>query len=97
VAKPSVPFLDLDGLLTSIDPKGTFFAHDKIEGVVALDGGRTLVISNDSDFGLEGAISTAADGVSPPYALHAKITPAGVQDDGQFLVVHLNRLGRQHQ
>jgi Esterase-like activity of phytase len=89
--KPATPFLDVDGLLTSIDPAGTFFAHDKIEGVVALDGGRTVVISNDSDFGIDGALSTTADGISPPYALHAKITPAGVQDDGQFLVVHLKR------
>jgi Esterase-like activity of phytase len=88
-AKPATPFLDVDGLLTSIDPAGRFFAHDKIEGVVALDGGRTVVISNDSDFGIDGARSAAADGVSPPYTLHAKITPAGVQDDGQFLVVHL--------
>ena len=93
VAKPATPYLDLDALLTSIDPSGAFFAHDKIEGVVARDGGRTLVISNDSDFGIDGATSGAADGISPPYALHAKFTPAGVQDDGQFLVVHLNRLG----
>jgi hypothetical protein len=90
--KPATPYLDVDGLLTTIDPAGTFFAHDKLEGVVALDHGRTIVISNDSDFGIDGATSTAADGVSPPYALHAKVTPAGIQDDGQFLVVHLDQL-----
>ena len=90
--KPATPFLDVDGLLLSIDPAGKYFPHDKIEGVVAFDGGRTVVISNDSDFGIDGSTSTSTDGVSAPYALHAKINTAGVQDDGQFLVVHTDRL-----
>ena len=44
--------LDLGGLVSSLDPSGGFFGHDKIEGVTTLDGGRTIVVSNDSDFGI---------------------------------------------
>ena len=56
----------------ALDPTGGFFGHDKVEGVAAPDGGRTLVVSNDSDFGIDGVTNTA-----PPFQLHAKITPDG--------------------
>lgn len=80
-------FLDLNQLLADLDPAGGFFSHDKIEGVVVVDHGRTVVLSNDSDFGLDGVLKTA-----PPYQLVPKLSPAtGSQDDGEFLVLDLTR------
>ena len=80
--------LDVVGLLTAIDPQARVFGHDKIEGVAALNGGATLVLSNDSDFGISGSTGT----VPPGYQLVAKITPStGLQDDGEFLVIDLVR------
>ncbi|MEU8971493.1 esterase-like activity of phytase family protein [Streptomyces monashensis] len=83
------PYLDLGGLLTGLDPSGGFFGHDKIEGVATTDGGRTVVVSNDSDFGVDGV--SAATPV-PPYSLHAKTLPDGTQDDGEYLAVDTTRL-----
>jgi hypothetical protein len=82
------PYLDVAGLLTGLDPAARFFSHDKLEGVAALDGGRRVVISNDSDFGIDGVVGTAT-----PYRLRAKVSPVtGHQDDGEFLVVDTTRL-----
>ncbi len=82
------PYLDVTGLLTALDPAGRFFSHDKLEGVAALHGGGTVVISNDSDFGIDGVANSTT-----PYQLHAKVSPTtGKQDDGEFLVVDLARL-----
>jgi hypothetical protein len=70
-------------LLTGVDAQGHFFSHDKLEGMVALNAGATLVISNDSDFGIDGVTNSA-----PPFQLHAKTSPTtGQQDDGEFLVI----------
>jgi hypothetical protein len=80
-------YLDLGGFVTSLDPTGGFFGHDKIEGVAALDGGRRLVISNDSDFGIIGLT-----GDSLPFTLTPKILPNGQQDDGQYLVVDVPKV-----
>ena len=82
-------FLDLGDLLTSINGHGDFFGHDKIEGVAALDGGRRIVISNDSDFGISGL---APGSTTPPFQLAPKILPNGQQDDGEFLEVDVERL-----
>ncbi len=79
--------LDLGALVTRIDASGAFFGHDKVEGVAVLDGGSTLVISNDSDFGLAGLAND-----SPPFALKPKILPDGKQDSGEILVVDTTRL-----
>jgi predicted extracellular nuclease len=80
-------YFDLGGFLTNLDPQGRVFSHDKVEGVFALNGGATLVISNDSDFGIDGVTNAA-----PPFQLRAKISPAtGQQDDGEFLVLDLIR------
>ncbi|EST29471.1 hypothetical protein [Streptomyces roseochromogenus] len=81
--------LDLGGLLTGLDPTGGFFGHDKIEGVATTDGGRTIVVSNDSDFGVDGISGTTP---APPYTLHAKTLPNGTQDDGEYLAVDTTRL-----
>ena len=79
--------LDLGGLLTELNPNGEFFGHDKVEGVVTPDGGRTLIISNDSDYGLVGIDSDAA-----PFPLTPKTLANGAQDSGAFLVVDTARL-----
>jgi Esterase-like activity of phytase len=83
-------FLDLGHLLDTIDPSGKFFSHDKIEGVAVLNGGNNIVLANDSDFGIDGVTNAG-----PPYQLHAKLTTAGVQDDGEFLAIDMTQLGSQ--
>jgi uncharacterized repeat protein (TIGR01451 family) len=81
-------YLDVGKLLDTLDPQGRFFSHDKLEGVAALNGGLTLVISNDSDFGIDGVTNSTF-----PLQLHAKTSPAtGQQDDGEFLMIDLSRL-----
>jgi hypothetical protein len=81
-------FLNIDQLLGSLDPQFRFFSHDKVEGVAALDGGKTIVISNDNDFGIAGVTNTA-----PPWQLQPKISPAtGQQDDGEYLVIDMTKL-----
>jgi hypothetical protein len=47
------PYLEIGTVLNQIDPSGAFFSHDKIEGVAVADGGRTLYLANDSDFGMD--------------------------------------------
>ncbi|HKN52959.1 MAG TPA: esterase-like activity of phytase family protein [Amycolatopsis sp.] len=79
--------LDLGALLTGLDPAGGFFGHDKIEGVATRDGGRTVLFSNDNDFGVDGVTNAA-----PPYALHPKLLPDGRQDDGEYLAVDTTKL-----
>ena len=74
--------LDLGDLLRSLSPNGDFFGHDKIEGLLTPDGGKTLIIANDSDFGLAGLAST-----TPPFELKPKILPNGTQDSGEVLKV----------
>lgn len=79
--------LDLGALVTTLDPTGGFFGHDKVEGVAAVNGGRTLVISNDSDFGID-----ALTNDTPPFTLHQKVLPNGQTDDGELLAVDLTAL-----
>ena len=87
----STLYLDVDGLLGSLDPSFGFFAHDKVEGVAALDGGNTLVISNDSDFGISGATNAES-----PWTVQSKIVPStGKQDDGGYLTVDMTKLPAQ--
>ncbi|SOX55681.1 3-phytase [Mycobacterium ahvazicum] len=79
--------LDLTDLLRSLSAAGNFFGHAKIEGIITPDGGKTLMIANDSDFGLDGVIST-----NPPFALKPKIQPNGAQDSGEILTVDMRKL-----
>jgi Esterase-like activity of phytase/Bacterial Ig domain len=79
--------LDLGGLLTELNPKGEFFGHDKIEGVATPDGGKTLIISNDSDFGLAGLESDQL-----PLRLKPKTLANGRPDTGGFLVIDTSKL-----
>lgn len=79
--------LDLAALLTELNPEGKFFGHDKVEGVVTPDGGRTLIISNDSDYGLVGI-----DNDTAPFPLTPKTLANGAQDSGAFLEVDTAKL-----
>lgn len=79
--------LDLGELIGSLSPKGDFFGHDKIEGLVTPDGGKTLILANDSDFGLAGLASD-----TPPFGLKPKKLPNGTQDNGEILSVDTTQL-----
>ena len=50
--------------------------------------GRTIVVSNDNDFGIDGLAND-----TPPFELQAKILPNGQQDDGEYLSVDTTKLG----
>lgn len=79
--------LDLTDLLRSLSAAGNFFGHAKIEGIITPDGGKTLLIANDSDFGLEGLASTTV-----PFALKPRLQPNGAQDSGEILTVDMKKL-----
>ncbi|WP_433681915.1 esterase-like activity of phytase family protein [Nocardia sp. CA-119907] len=79
--------LDFTGLITGLNADGKFYGHDKIEGVATLDGGKTLYIANDSDFGL-----AAGKGEQPPFGLKPKTLPNGLQDSGEILQVDTTKL-----
>ncbi len=79
--------LDLAALLNGLDADGNFYGHDKIEGLATLDGGKTLYIANDSDFGL-----AASTGDQPPFGLKPKTLPNGVQGTGEILFVDTTKL-----
>ncbi|MGW4738107.1 esterase-like activity of phytase family protein [Nocardia xishanensis] len=79
--------LDLTALVAGLDAQGRFFGHDKIEGVATTDGGKTIYIANDSDFGL-----AASEGEQPPFRLKPKTLPDGRQDTGEILVVDTAKL-----
>ena len=79
--------LDLGGLLTDLNSAGMFFGHDRVEGMATPDGGSTIVLSNDSDFGLLGLGPSTA-----PPTLKPKTLPNGRQDSEEFLVVDTTRL-----
>jgi hypothetical protein len=81
------PYLDMGGLVTQADPNGFFFGHDKIEGVATTDGGRSIYLANDSDFGLDKTNEAAG-----PYTLHQKTLPNGKVDDGEVLKVDVTKL-----
>jgi hypothetical protein len=79
--------LDLSDLVRSLSAKGDFFGHDKIDGVITPDAGKTIMVTNDSDFGIGGLANSA-----PPFQLKPKLLPNGAQDDGEILVVDTTKL-----
>lgn len=79
--------LDLGALVRTLSPNGDFFGHDKIEGLITPDGGKTLIMANDSDFGLAGLASD-----TPPMRLEPKMLPNGSQDNGEILIVDTTQL-----
>src|SRR5262245_16865750 len=78
--------VDLVALLASLNPSGKFFPHDKIEGIALIDGGKKLVVSDDSDFG-----------VLPTNPVSLNLAPktlptTGELDYGEILIVDLGKL-----
>ena len=85
-------YLDVDQLLTALNPTDAFYDHDKVEGVAALEGGKRIVISNDNDFGISGA-EEAPLGSPNKWKLVTKVEPAtGEQDTGEYLEVNMSAL-----
>ncbi len=83
------PYLQVGTLVSQLDPSGTLFAHDKVEGVATTDGGKTLYLSNDDDFGID-TIAVDPDG---KWTVHQKVLPAtGQPDNGEILKVDTTKL-----
>lgn len=79
-------FLALGELFQDVDPTGAFFPHDKIEGIATTDGGRTLWIANDSDFGID-HLSGADPAACEEAGLDDTTACAPVKgEDGRFLI-----------
>jgi len=55
--------------------------------VATTDGGRTVFLSNDSDFGIDRTNEAVG-----PYTLHPKTLPHGRADDGEVLAVDVGKL-----
>jgi hypothetical protein len=60
------------GALQDVRQLGRLFGHDKVEGVATTNGGKTLYLSNDDDFGVD-TIAVAPDGL---WTVHQKVLPA---------------------
>ena len=83
------PYLRLGELVTQLNPTGAFYSHDKVEGVATTDGGRTLYISNDNDFGID----TIAVDPSGQWTVHQKtLPPTGEVDSGYILKVDMTKM-----
>lgn len=91
------PYLQVGSLVSQLDPSGAFFGHDKVEGVATTDGGRTLFLSNDDDFGID-YIGDNGDSDPTPdadgtWGVHQKTLPGtGAEDDGEILQVDTTKL-----
>jgi hypothetical protein len=88
-------YLDVDKLLTELNPTDAFYDHDKVEGVAALEGGKRLIISNDNDFGISGVkgVLNAEQKEVGPWTLIPKIQPStGKQDEGGYLEINMSAL-----
>jgi hypothetical protein len=83
------PYLQVGALVTQLDPSGKLFGHDKVEGVATTDGGKTLYLSNDDDFGID----TIAVDPSGLWTVHQKVLSAtGQPDNGEVLKVDTAKL-----
>ena len=83
------PYLEVGTLVTQLDPSGKLFGHDKVEGVATTDGGKTLYLSNDDDFGID-TIAVDPNGL---WTVHQKVLPAtGKPDNGEILKVDTTKL-----
>jgi hypothetical protein len=81
------PYLDVGTLLNQLDPSGAFFSHDKIEGVATTDGGQTLYLSNDSDFGMDHLLGVdEATCEASGESNTAACTPVKSTTTGRFLL-----------
>ncbi|MFF2522675.1 esterase-like activity of phytase family protein [Streptomyces liangshanensis] len=83
------PYLNVGTLVSQLDPTGAYFGHDKVEGVATADGGRTVYLSNDDDFGID-TITVDPDG---KWRVHQKVLPAtGRTDNAEILKVDTTKL-----
>ncbi|MEV6283280.1 esterase-like activity of phytase family protein [Kribbella sp. NPDC051770] len=83
------PAVNVGALVSQFDPTGKFFGHDKVEGVATTDGGRTLYVSNDNDFGID-TIVVDPDG---KWTVHQKVLPpTGRTDNGEILKIDTAKL-----
>jgi hypothetical protein len=83
------PVVNVGTLVSQLDPTGKFFGHDKVEGVATTDGGRTLYLSNDDDFGID-TIAVEPDG---KWTVHQKtLPPTGKADNAEILRVDTTKL-----
>ncbi|NEA34837.1 esterase-like activity of phytase family protein [Streptomyces sp. SID13031] len=83
------PSVNVGMLVSQLDPTGRFFAHDKVEGVATTDGGRTLYLSNDDDFGID-TIVVDPDG---KWTVHQKVLPpTGQTDNAEILKIDTTKL-----
>jgi hypothetical protein len=83
------PYVNVGTLVSQLDPSGTFFSHDKVEGVATADAGKTLYLSNDDDFGID-TIAVDPDG---KWTVHQKVLPpTGQTDNGEILKVDTTKL-----
>lgn len=83
------PKLNLGALLRTLSPNGDFFGHEKVEGLVTPDGGKTLLVANESDYGLAG-LAPGSD--APPFRLRPKKLSNGTQDSGEILSVDMAKV-----
>jgi Esterase-like activity of phytase/Bacterial Ig domain len=84
------PYLQVGTLVSQLDPSGALFAHDKVEGVATTDGGQTLYLSNDDDFGID---TIAVDPTTGLWTVHQKVLPpTGQVDNGEILKVDTTKL-----
>jgi hypothetical protein len=83
------PYVNVGTLVSQLDPTGRFFGHDKVEGVATTDGGRTLYLANDDDFGID-TIVVDPDG---KWTVRQKVLqPTGQADTGEILKVDTTKL-----
>ena len=81
--------VDLLAEASNLGVLGTLYDHDKVEGLSLINGGRTLVLSNDDDFGINSTGNSA-----PPFATSKALPtlPATPADFTQFLFIDLASL-----
>jgi hypothetical protein len=91
------PYVQVGNLLSQLNPSGALYGHDKIEGVATTDGGKTLYLSNDDDFGID-YIGNCGDAAPCPdadgtWGVHQKVLPAtGQEDNGEILKIDTTKL-----
>ena len=81
--------VDLLAEANNLGVLGTLYDHDKVEGLSLINGGRTLVLSNDDDFGVNSTGNS-----TPPFATSKALPnlPATPADFAQFLFIDLASL-----
>jgi hypothetical protein len=84
-------FVDFGSLVSQLDPTGRFFSSDKVEGVATPDGGKTLYVANDSDFGINTVNVSHEDAAHHGWTVNQKLVN-GVADDGMVVKINVAKL-----